>query len=79
MHAHPQTQARSMVVETRHATLGSVATLGAPVKFANAPTTIGPAPLLGQHTREVLRELGYGDADIDRLAREGAIIDGRPA
>ena len=79
MHAHPQTLARDMVVETDHATLGPVATLGSPVKFASAKASIGPAPILGQHTREVLSEAGFGDADIDRLAREGAIIDGKPA
>jgi crotonobetainyl-CoA:carnitine CoA-transferase CaiB-like acyl-CoA transferase len=76
MHAHPQTRARAMVVETRHATLGPVSTLGAPVKFSNSSGSIGPAPLLGQHTREVLRGLNYDDKDIDRLASAGAIIDG---
>ncbi|KAB2849769.1 MAG: CoA transferase [Hyphomicrobiaceae bacterium] len=76
MHAHAQTEARAMVVETQHAALGAVATLGNPVKFGDATASIGPAPLLGQHTREVMRELGYDEKDIDRLAASDEIIDG---
>jgi crotonobetainyl-CoA:carnitine CoA-transferase CaiB-like acyl-CoA transferase len=38
-----------------------------------SPTTIGPSPLLGQHRAEILHELGYSDADIAALAKEGAI------
>ena len=38
-----------------------------------APSVDTPPPLLGQHSAEILRELGYGDADIERLKQEGAI------
>jgi hypothetical protein len=37
-----------------------------------------PAPMLGEHTREVLREAGYQDAEIDRFAAEG-VIENEPA
>ncbi len=74
MHADPQTRARDMVVTTRHSRLGDVETIGAPVKFSATPGGVRrPAPVFGEHTEEVLRSLGYGDDDIDRLVREGAV------
>ncbi|HLN09299.1 MAG TPA: CoA transferase, partial [Xanthobacteraceae bacterium] len=80
MQADPQTLARQMIVETPHTTLGSVKTIGLPVKFSATPG--GPqrgAPLYGEHTAEVLREHGFSDAEIDRLAQDGAIRIARPA
>ncbi|MBL8833759.1 MAG: CoA transferase [Rhodospirillales bacterium] len=70
----PQTCARGMVVETDHPVLGRVATLGPPVKFSATPASVTRhAPLLGQHTSEVLGELGYASAEIDALAASGAV------
>jgi crotonobetainyl-CoA:carnitine CoA-transferase CaiB-like acyl-CoA transferase len=71
----PQTAARQMVVDVPHSRLGAVKTLGAPVKFSGTPggVTRG-APLLGEHTREVLREHGYADTDIDALAAARVVI-----
>jgi crotonobetainyl-CoA:carnitine CoA-transferase CaiB-like acyl-CoA transferase len=43
-----------------------------PLNFANAASGFdGPPPDLGEHTREVLREVGYDDETLDRLATEG--------
>jgi len=59
MLADPQTRARDMVVATDHPTLGRVETLGAPVKLSATPARVTrAAPTLGQHTDEILRELG---------------------
>ena len=42
--------------------------LGIPVKMSDTPArSAGPAPLLGEHTAEVLREAGFSDAEIDAL------------
>ncbi len=80
MQADPQTLARGMVVEAPHSRLGPVKTLGSPVKLSLTPTSIRRgAPLLGEHSREVLREIGYAEDDIDRLVASGAVRDGRAA
>jgi crotonobetainyl-CoA:carnitine CoA-transferase CaiB-like acyl-CoA transferase len=74
MHADPQTRAREMVVEVNHSTVGPVKTLGAPVKFSATPGGVHrSAPILGEHTNEVLREYGFSDAEIARMAAAGAI------
>ncbi len=75
MHADPQVRAREMVTEAEHSRLGPVETLGLPVKFSRTPGGVRRgAPLLGEQTREVLKEHGYSEAEITMLAREGAII-----
>jgi crotonobetainyl-CoA:carnitine CoA-transferase CaiB-like acyl-CoA transferase len=72
--SHPQTLARGMVVDLVHPHAGPTKAVGCPVHFSATPTAITrPAPLLGEHTRELLREAGYDDAEIDRFAAEGAV------
>jgi crotonobetainyl-CoA:carnitine CoA-transferase CaiB-like acyl-CoA transferase len=74
MQADPQVQAREMVVEVEHSTLGPVKTLGLPVKFSDTPgAVLTGAPVYGQHTREVLRDHGFSEAEIEALRAEGAI------
>ncbi len=74
MQANEQTLAREMVVEARHTKLGAVKTLGLPVKFSATPGGVRRgAPIYGEHTREVLREHGFSDAEIDRMAGASAI------
>jgi crotonobetainyl-CoA:carnitine CoA-transferase CaiB-like acyl-CoA transferase len=70
----PQTLAREMVVEVEHSKLGPVKTVGFPVKFSETPTSIDRgAPLLGEHTPEVLAELGYTEEEREALIRSGAV------
>jgi len=71
----PQAIARAMTAEVNHTRLGPVRTLGSPIKiFRYSPNLRLGAPLLGQHTAEIMNELGYGDSDIDRLSKDGAVI-----
>jgi crotonobetainyl-CoA:carnitine CoA-transferase CaiB-like acyl-CoA transferase len=74
MTADPQTLAREMVVELEHPVAGRTKALGVPVKFTATPAAVRrPAPTFGQHTRDVLREHGFADAEISALAAERAI------
>jgi formyl-CoA transferase len=69
--ADPHLRARDMIVEVKHPGRGSYLTVGNPIKLAASPTTIGPSPLLGEHRDEILRELGYTDADIKEMREKG--------
>ena len=72
--AHPQTIVRGMVVDLVHPQAGATKALGCPIHFSETPTRITrPAPLLGEHTRDVLRENGYGDSEIDALITTGVV------
>ena len=72
--AHPQTLARGMVVDLVHPQAGATKALGCPIHFSATPTRVTrPAPMLGEHTREVLREYGYSDGEIDALIAEGVV------
>ena len=74
MLADPQVAAREMVVEVEHPKAGRTKALGHPIKFSETPGKIErAAPLLGEHTREVLGGLGYSAGEIDRLYAEGAV------
>jgi crotonobetainyl-CoA:carnitine CoA-transferase CaiB-like acyl-CoA transferase len=72
--ADPQVQARGMIVNVDHPTLGTVQALGSPIKMsATPPDPSRRAPLLGEHTDEVLRQAGFSQDEIDRLRSDGAI------
>jgi crotonobetainyl-CoA:carnitine CoA-transferase CaiB-like acyl-CoA transferase len=75
MLADPQVAAREMVFEVDHPRAGRTRALGMPIKFSDARADMTrPAPLLGQHSREVLDQLGYSAAEIDALQRAGAVL-----
>jgi crotonobetainyl-CoA:carnitine CoA-transferase CaiB-like acyl-CoA transferase len=72
---NPQVQARDMVVEVEHKKIGSTRALGTPVKFSATPTRVRrAAPLLGEHTREILAEYGLAPAEIDKLIHDGDVL-----
>ena len=61
------------IVEVDHPTRGRHLSVGNPIKLSDSPTEVTRAPLLGEHTDEVLRELGYGESDLELLRHEGAV------
>ena len=72
--SHPQALARGMVVDLVHPQAGATKALGCPVHFSATPTSVTrPAPMLGEHTRAVLAEAGYSDAEIDAFVAEGVV------
>jgi formyl-CoA transferase len=71
--ADPHLRQRDMIVEVKHPERGTYLTVGNPIKLSASPTEIGPAPLLGEHRDEVLKSLGYSDAEIAGLAKDGAV------
>jgi crotonobetainyl-CoA:carnitine CoA-transferase CaiB-like acyl-CoA transferase len=70
----PHVRAREMLVELDHPIAGTIKNIGIPVKLSRTPGRIRrPAPLLGQHTEEVLSWLGLDQAQIGKLRAAGAI------
>lgn len=71
----PQALANEFFVEIQHPTCGRFKLVATPVKFHGTPASIkGPAPEVGQHTEEILLELGYTWDDIVMLKEQGVII-----
>ena len=70
----PQLLHRKMFVEMPHPTLGSIKQTGLPIKFSRTPGSLDrPPPLLGEHNKEILRELGFSDSEIDEMAQSAVI------
>jgi crotonobetainyl-CoA:carnitine CoA-transferase CaiB-like acyl-CoA transferase len=65
-----------MFVDVPHATFGPIRQVGIPIKLSATPGAIrSNAPVPGQHTDEILGQLGYSPADIARL-RDAGVVNG---
>ena len=72
----PEMRTHGLVVTQQHPRLGRFEHYGTSIHFSDTPGRIwGPPPLCGQHTREIMHEHGYEDADIDKLVEAGAIFE----
>jgi len=75
--ADEQVAARDFVVDLPHTTLGSVRVTGSPMRLSRTPVRLERAgPLLGEHTLEVLSELGLDEAAVAELERAGVVAGG---
>jgi len=74
----PQVKHNEMVVELRHPKLGRIRQMGIPVRLSVTPgRLVRPAPMLGQHTEEVLREYGFSPEEVAELKAKG-VTEPRP-
>ena len=75
----PQIRANDYIVDFEHPTIGRYSASGMPLRFSAAP---GPAlarsPMFGEHTREVLAELGLAARSVEELVADGVVRDGPP-
>ena len=70
----PQVNAREMLVETEHPIAGLMKIAGIPAKLSRTPGRIETAaPLLGEHTDEIMKGLGFSESEIERLKSSGAV------
>ena len=62
------------IVEIDHPERGKYLSVGCPVKLSESPAEVKRSPLLGEHTKEILRsELGYTDNELDEILESGAV------
>jgi len=70
----PQILSKKVVEEITHPKIGRVKVLSTPIELPETPGVVRePAPALGQHTREILKSLGYSDEEIEGFEKEGVI------
>ena len=69
----PSLRKTGTVVEVDHPTRGKYLTVGNPIKMSDSPSDVKRSPLLGEHTDEVLKELGFGAEQIAALRAEKVI------
>jgi crotonobetainyl-CoA:carnitine CoA-transferase CaiB-like acyl-CoA transferase len=70
----PQVKSRGLISEIDHPSAGRIKQIAPTVKLSATPGEMrSPPPLLGEHTSEVLKELGYSDDMINKLSRDGVI------
>ena len=69
----PSLRATGTIVEVDHPERGKYLTVGNPIKLSDSPTDVQRSPLLGEHTDEVLTEIGLSDAEIVAAKEENAV------
>jgi crotonobetainyl-CoA:carnitine CoA-transferase CaiB-like acyl-CoA transferase len=77
--SHPQFEAREIAVRQDHPTLGEIRTVAYPVTFNGKKTKPGAhPPIHGQHTFQILKDLGYDPGSVSDLANRGIVAEPHP-
>src|SRR5437773_4797178 len=71
--AEPSLRATGTVVEVDHPTRGKYLSVGNPVKMSDSPTEVRRSPLLGEHSDEILKEIGFSESEIRVLRSEKVV------
>jgi len=69
----PSLRATGTIVEVDHPTRGKYLTVGNPIKLSDSPADVKRSPLLGEHTDEILGEIGFSKDDIEAAKADGAV------
>jgi crotonobetainyl-CoA:carnitine CoA-transferase CaiB-like acyl-CoA transferase len=70
----PQTKSRGLIVQLEHPALGAVRSIANPIRFSHTPVSYRmPPPVLGEHSGDILRDLGYSGEEIAKARNEGAV------
>ena len=69
----PQVQHNGSITEFEHPIAGTFRTIGPPIRFSRTPSEIKRPPLTGEHTVEILEEVGYSDKEIAELSQDQVI------
>ncbi|HKR83599.1 MAG TPA: CoA transferase, partial [Terriglobales bacterium] len=73
MERDPQVRHNKAVVSFNHPKVKQFRTIGPPIRFSRTPSTVKRPPLLGEHSSEILQEIGYRDGEIEQLRSEGVV------
>jgi len=77
MESDPQVRHNQTIISFDHPKVKNFRTIGPPIKFSRTPSAIKRPPLLGEHSREILKELGYSESEIEQLFGDKVIAENR--
>lgn len=69
----PQVRHNHTIVRFDHPRVGDFRTIGPPIRFSGTPSSVNRPPLLGEHSREILKEIGYQESEVAQFCRDGVI------
>jgi crotonobetainyl-CoA:carnitine CoA-transferase CaiB-like acyl-CoA transferase len=73
--AEPQTEARGLLIQNEHGSYGRYEHVRGPFAATLAPEALRPAPILGEHSHEILESLDYSGEEIAALRRSGIVVE----
>jgi crotonobetainyl-CoA:carnitine CoA-transferase CaiB-like acyl-CoA transferase len=70
----PQVRHNGTLINFEHPKVNQFRTVGPPMKFSRTPCEIRRPPLLGEHSREILQEMGFAETEIEQLHQDGVVL-----